>query len=79
METVDSFSYLWDGSEPGWVLVKSTLSISGYWIFNLAVSASLDIHDERLVALLCERMIEAGCPILGGLPGASSEATVSPS
>jgi hypothetical protein len=64
---LDECAYLWDGSEPGWVLLKAH-KLSGYSIFNRLRSAVLLVEDEALNTRLCERMKEAGCEVLDHLP-----------
>jgi hypothetical protein len=67
-DELDECAYLWDGSEPGWVLLKAPKLESGYSIFNRLRSVAMLVEDEALNTRLCERMKEAGCEVLDRLP-----------
>jgi hypothetical protein len=75
---IEAYSYLWDGSQPGWVLLKAPALESGYCIFNVSSSTLLHVDDEELNTALCNAMIEAGRPIIDDLPGQPANVGVSP-
>jgi hypothetical protein len=58
------YSYLWDGSEPGWVLVKISDSKSGYLPFNRQTSRAVCIEIDEDNLAVCQRMRAAGCEIV---------------
>jgi hypothetical protein len=65
--TVDSFSYLWDGSDEGWALVRlanSPLPV----IFNQVTRTALAIEDDETYADVVQRMIDQGAKVLDHLP-----------
>jgi hypothetical protein len=63
-ENVQNYSYLWDGSQLGWVLLSAPDLAGGYCIFNNLKSTLLHIDDETLNETLCKRMKESGCDIV---------------
>jgi hypothetical protein len=65
---VEKYKYLWDGSTPGWVLLKAPDLAGGYCIFNELSSVLLHIDDDQLNLLLCQRMCERGCKAIDALP-----------
>lgn len=75
---IESYSYLWDGSQPGWVLLKAPALEVGYCIFNVSSSTMLHIDDEQLNTALCNSMIEAGCPMMDDLPVSTANVSVIP-
>jgi hypothetical protein len=62
------FSYLWDGSVRGWVLLRAPDLAGGYCVFNEAHSTLLHIEDEELNEALCQQMKAAGCRSIDEIP-----------
>ncbi len=62
------YEYLWDGSKPGWVLLRSPELASGYCVIHKTDQVLMHIDDERLALLLCERMRASGCEVLEEMP-----------
>ena len=60
---LSEYSYLWDGSEEGWCLLKSDDS-DRMLIFNQSTSAALIVEIEDLKQKLCELMLANGAPII---------------
>lgn len=67
MEAIERHKYLWDGTEEGWVLIKSRRGRLPT-IYNLQTKMALTIDDDRLYQEVVERMRESGTPILDSLP-----------
>jgi len=70
------YKYLWDGSEPGWVLLKAPNLPGGYCVFHKAKQILLHIESANTNEAVCKRMKESGCEVLEKLP--SSTAAVRP-
>lgn len=66
--TLDCYNYLWDGSAPGWVLLKAPELAGGYCIFNELNSTLLHIDDEELNLRLCQRLKEKGHKMIDTIP-----------
>ena len=60
------YAYLWDGSDPGWALVRAPV-LGGYCPTHKRTNAFLLIEDEKENAAVCERMLRLGCEILDEL------------
>ena len=67
-DNIDHYSYLWNGSEPGWVLLKSPDLVGGYCVFNEVSSALLHIENGQLNMKVCQRMKEMGCKTIDAMP-----------
>jgi hypothetical protein len=78
MSIVERYSYLWDGSQDGWVLLIASDLRSGFCIFNSLTSNLLHIDDEQLNDILCARMKAAGCRIIDSLPRVNTVVEVKP-
>ncbi len=65
---IEKYKYLWDGSAPGWVLLKAPDLAGEYCIFNEHTSTLLHTEDDQLNLLLCQRMRESGCKTIDKLP-----------
>ncbi len=63
MAELESFSYLWDGSEPGWIVLKDKYD---YTIFNKETQMALLMEDEDLNNRLAAMMILSGCEVVTG-------------
>jgi|HubBroStandDraft_4_1064222.scaffolds.fasta_scaffold771414_2 hypothetical protein len=64
----DEFAYLWDGSQPDWVLLTAPELLGGYRVFNTQKCVRLHFDSDELNAALCQRMKEVGCEVLDKLP-----------
>ncbi len=68
MSEIDDFSYLWDGLEPGWCLVRVDAAESRgtavFAIYNPGDSHALIIEDDEIYRQVIERMLAEGCPIV---------------
>lgn len=67
-DTLKRYSYLWNGSEPGWVLLKSPDLVGGCCVFNELRSALLHIEDEQVNLRICQHMKEMGCKEIDAMP-----------
>lgn len=66
---LERYSRFWDGSEPGWCLVKCS-SDDRSTIFNAATRMALAIEDELEHQRVCAEMLSRGAPVLSRiLPG----------
>jgi hypothetical protein len=65
---LDEFAYLWNGSQPDWVLLTAPGLLGGYCVFNSQERRLLHIDSDEFNAALCQRMKEAGCEVLKELP-----------
>jgi hypothetical protein len=67
-EDVADFAYLWDGSEPGWVLVNRNAdepeAEPGFLIFNKLSHLCLLICEDELWAAVIDRMRRQGVEII---------------
>ena len=70
------YSYLWDGSDPGWVLLKDPAG--GDSVFHKTHSIALLIESDETHKAVCRRMQEGGCEILEEMPPGNPEVTASP-
>lgn len=59
---IDEYSYLWDGTQSGWGLLKK--DDTGYTIFDTENSVMLKIDDVNLQHVLCEKMLSSGVKII---------------
>jgi hypothetical protein len=57
------FGHLWNGSQPGWVLVRDPDLAGGFSIYNKS-GVLLHVENEDTKRFVCERMRAAGCEIL---------------
>ena len=63
MTELEKYSYLWDGSESGWVVLKDKYK---YTIFNKETKMMLLVEDEDLNNRLAAYMILNGCEVITG-------------
>ena len=77
-KTLSKYQYLWDGSTPGWVLLKAPDLPGGYCVFHKINRTLLHIDDASDNEAICQKMKESGCEILEKMPPGSAGATVSP-
>jgi hypothetical protein len=67
MEELEELAYLWDGSEPGWVLVRG--KIAGIpMIFNRITCMALIMEDNDEWRAAAERMLAHDVPLLDRMP-----------
>lgn len=66
MTAEDSFAYLWDGTDEGWVLIRTRQSLPA--IYNAARSRILIIEDDEVYANVVQQMLDHGKEILERLP-----------
>jgi cell wall assembly regulator SMI1 len=65
--------YLWDGSSPGWVLLKAPDPAGGYCVFH-----KLLIESDEIKEAVCRKMRESGCEILEEMPPGNTDVSASP-
>lgn len=66
-----SYEYLWDGSEPGWVLLRESNENGeeiGYAVFNRRTAMMLIIEDNFDHAAVVEQMLKAKVDVLDQIP-----------
>lgn len=76
-EALAEFEYLWDGSSPGWVLLKSPSRVGEYCVFNKANPSVLLIESNEINEAVCRKMKESGCEVLDEMPPGNRKASVS--
>ncbi|HAP75337.1 MAG TPA: hypothetical protein DCR14_04575 [Acidimicrobiaceae bacterium] len=67
MSPAPQYSYLWDGSEPGWVIWQlpgRNDETGRRLIFNLVDHTALIIEDDELAEAVLAEMVEHGCPTI---------------
>ncbi|MEH1924170.1 hypothetical protein [Nostoc sp.] len=68
---LEDFSYLWNGQEPDWALLKFYASLSEkeprYIIFNTKTKRALLTHDDTLYQHLKQTMLEKKVRIVSDL------------
>jgi hypothetical protein len=64
---IEEYEYLWNHTDPNWVLLKAPNSSDRYVVFNKQGSM-LIIENDELKSAICQRMKDAGCEILETLP-----------
>jgi hypothetical protein len=65
--TIAQYAYLWDGSDQGWVLVRSRRSPLPT-IFNAVSRTALTIEDDVVCLAVVEQMRRSGVEVLPDLP-----------
>jgi hypothetical protein len=60
------FSYLWDGTSEGWVLVKldGGAGTTSYAIANRGTKRGLIIEDNATFTEVVTKMLGHGCPVV---------------
>ena len=58
---VDDYRYLWDGSQPGWVLLAAG---DDYLPYNQETRRALIIEDDDEFEQVVEKMLELGVPVV---------------
>ena len=68
-DDLKKYSYLWDGTDPGWVLLRAPDLTGGLCIYNKR-GAILHVESSELNQSLCQRLKQAGVEILDAVrPG----------
>jgi hypothetical protein len=65
--TLDTFGYLWDGSDQGWTLIR-LIGQQTPVIYNRTTRTALTIEDDQLYADVVRKMIDEGVAVLDKLP-----------
>ncbi|MEV7891832.1 hypothetical protein ACWD3I_48310 [Streptomyces sp. NPDC002817] len=60
------YHYLWDGSEEGWVVLRTKAALGT--IFNINTRMALLIEDNAVYARVIEQMRTHGRPFLDSIP-----------
>jgi hypothetical protein len=67
---LEKYSYLWDGSDPDWVLLRAPEVAGGLCVYNKNGRALLLVESSDLNMALCEELKRNGVEILENpLPG----------
>ena len=61
MSNIEEYSYLWDGSQSGWVVLKDVYENT---IFNKETKSVLLVEDEDLNNRLAAMMIMNNCQVI---------------
>ena len=72
---IDEYSYLWDGTQSGWGLLKK--DDNSYTIFDAKNSVMLKIDNADIQHALCEKMLLSGVNIIEDIKPISVEVTPS--
>jgi len=75
MQDISEYKYLWDGSDPDWVLVRERVDGDigpgePTHIFNARTRMMLAIENEVLAKFVLEQMLKARVRILDVIPSA---------
>ena len=64
------YEYLWDGSTPGWVLVRSDgpEEHEGYSVYNKESRMLCLIEDDTIHRMVCEKLLSQGAEVLDRIP-----------
>ncbi|OKK11143.1 hypothetical protein AMK16_33060 [Streptomyces sp. CB00455] len=62
---MQDYDHLWDGSEEGWVVIRTR---SGGTVYNCQSQMALLIEDEDERAQVLQQMQEHGRPFLDAIP-----------
>lgn len=62
-EGVEKYSYLWDGSQNGWKLIREADFPGELFIVNRETGSLLHIDDPVLKAALSAQMLKAGIEV----------------
>ena len=70
MNELSEYEYLWDGSDPGWVLVADDDAEPGveFVVYNKNRKTMLVIEDASVSKVVSERMLSIGVEILPEVP-----------
>jgi hypothetical protein len=71
MDAIEEYKYLWDGSEPDWVLYYINPSESEdkaqFAIFNIQTRRALIIEDDYVSQAVITKMCDAGVRVIRSL------------
>jgi len=67
-EILKKYSYLWDGKDRSWVLLRSPSLPGGLCIYNKEKNSLLHVESNELNQALCERLKQKGCEVLDTVP-----------
>lgn len=62
------YHYLWDGSEPGWVLLREPMLPGGFCAYHADNRTLLHIENDDVNAAVCLRMKQEGVEIIDAIP-----------
>ncbi|MCX5398842.1 hypothetical protein [Streptomyces sp. NBC_00102] len=65
-DEVAAYHYLWDGSEDGWVVLRTRVALGT--IFNTRERVALVIEDDAVYARVIQLMSTHGRPFLDTIP-----------
>jgi len=68
---IERYRYLWDGSQPDWVLVRDPSppgGIDNLEIFNLSTYMMFVVEDDKLSKALTARMRKEGVRVIDSIP-----------
>ena len=77
-DRLGQFQYLWDGSQPGWVLLKAPDLPGGYCVFHKSGRILFHMENGELNQAICEKMKAHGCEIIDKVPPGDVEVTPLP-
>lgn len=60
---IEKYSYLWDGTQLGWKLIRETDFPDELFIVNREIGSHLHVDDPALKKMLCARMLDAGVEV----------------
>jgi hypothetical protein len=67
-EDLAEYRNLWDGSEPGWVLVRSAEDPDSFLIYNERTRFGWLVEDDDKQKRVVERMLREKVPVLDQIP-----------
>ncbi|ALC27483.1 hypothetical protein ABE83_10580 [Streptomyces sp. CFMR 7] len=62
----DKYAFLWDGSEEGWVVIRTKIGPGA--IYNIATHTALVIENDQAAERAIRLMRENGRPLLDSIP-----------
>jgi len=68
MNRLQEYSFLWDGSQPGWVLVKPEPGQCNYTIYNTETKMFLVIEISADYEWVCFEMLQRGVRVVDQFP-----------
>ena len=68
--SLDEYDYLWNGTQSGWVLLRSNAGDEDakYVVYNEQRSRMLLIEDSEVQRLVCEQLLSRGVKVLAEVP-----------
>jgi len=77
-DALAKYWYLWDGSSPGWVLLKVPELPGGYCVFHKVDRTLLHIESSTENDVVCKKMKENGCEVFEDMPPGNAAVSTSP-